>query len=225
MDMNRDSNPNTRQRLLESACGLFAEKGFTKATNKEICDRAGANIAAVNYYFGSKQNLYAEAWRKAFQDSLKAHPPDGGVPEDAPPEERLRGRVKAMIHFVADTDNQAFRIVHKEMAEPTPLLKQVHRECMRPLQQAMTAVVRELLGRDAPQKHVHFCQASIGAQCFGVIMHLRMASESGRAPHPPGPPIQDIAKDLEGYAEHVAEFSLAGIRAIRQQAERGSTDD
>ena len=78
MRTDKDENPTTRQRLLESACDLFAAKGFTKATNKEICDRAGANIAAVNYYFGSKQNLYGGAWRKAFQDSLEAHPPDGG---------------------------------------------------------------------------------------------------------------------------------------------------
>ena len=51
----------TRAQLLEAACQVFAEKGYRKATIAEICKRGGANIAAVNYYFGNKETLYAEA--------------------------------------------------------------------------------------------------------------------------------------------------------------------
>lgn len=213
MDTNADSDPGTRQRLLESACDLFAAKGFTKTTNKDICDRAGANIAAVNYYFGSKQNLYAEAWRKAFQDSLEANPPDGGVPEDAPPDERLRGRVRALIRGIADENNQSFLIVHKEMASPTALLGEVTRECMRPLGEGTANLVRELLGSHATEKQIQFCMASIMSQCIDVIGRMRVHREHITPEnHPP------VIDDIDGYAEHVAEFSLAGIRAIRQQA-------
>ena len=202
----------TRERLLDAASEVFAEKGYRDATVKQICGAAEANIAAVNYYFGSKENLYAEAWRRAFHRCQEAHPPDGGMPEDAPPEERLRGRIRALIHQVADEDNQAFRIAHKEMAEPTGLLKEVKRECLRPVREAMTELIGELLGPHAPPKWVNFCQASIAGQCFGVVRHARRGKSCG----PPPPPLEEVRRDVDGYAEHVYRFSLAGIEATRE---------
>ena len=211
----------TRERLLESAVQVFATKGFRGATVKDICEHARANIAAVNYHFGDKEALYAEAWRSAFERSLQEHPPDGGVPPDAPPEDRLRGRIKAMVHHVADADNPAFRIVHKEMANPTRLLTKVRHECVRPLMDAMKGVIVELLGPGAPQKCVHFCQASIAAQCFGLVRHIRRKARRRSSPHGP---MQDVIRDIDGYAEHVADFSLAGIRATRQLLEAHRPD-
>lgn len=216
-----NSAENTRDRLLASARDVFAEKGFSDATVKEICELADANIASVNYYFGSKEKLYTEAWQSAFHESLRAHPPDGGVPQDAPPEERLRGRIRAMIHHVADEDHQAFRIADKEMANPTCLLDELQRECVTPLMDGMRSVVRELLGPDATEKHVHLCQASITAQCFGVIRHIRMHR---RSEHPLPPPMEYVIQDIDGYAEHVGHFALAGIRAIRDLIEAERTE-
>jgi AcrR family transcriptional regulator len=48
----------TREKLLEAAGQIFAEHGFQAATVREICSRAGANVAAINYYFGDKVELY-----------------------------------------------------------------------------------------------------------------------------------------------------------------------
>src|SRR5579863_8760694 len=60
-----DSARSTRERLLETAGEIFAEKGFDRTTSKEICARAGANIAAVNYYFVSIEELYADVLEEA----------------------------------------------------------------------------------------------------------------------------------------------------------------
>jgi AcrR family transcriptional regulator len=55
----------TKNRLLEAAGQVFSEKGYELATVREICDRAEANVASVNYYFGDKQRLYTDAVREA----------------------------------------------------------------------------------------------------------------------------------------------------------------
>ena len=48
----------TRERLLSTAERLFAERGFSKVTIREICKSARANVAAVNYHFNGKKGLY-----------------------------------------------------------------------------------------------------------------------------------------------------------------------
>src|SRR3954469_3463810 len=61
----REDGAQTRQQLLEVAGQVFAEHGYARATSREICERAGANIAAVNYHFGSKDGLYGAGLEEA----------------------------------------------------------------------------------------------------------------------------------------------------------------
>ena len=47
----------TKERLIIVAGELFAERGFDAVSLRTITDKANANLAAVNYHFGSKQDL------------------------------------------------------------------------------------------------------------------------------------------------------------------------
>src|SRR5450631_681854 len=51
----------TRDKLLDVAGRIFADRGYRSATIREISVAAGANVAAVNYHFGDKLALYTEA--------------------------------------------------------------------------------------------------------------------------------------------------------------------
>ena len=205
-----------RTQLLETACNLFAEKGFRHATVAEICWRAGANTAAVNYYFHDKKTLYIEAWRLAFHRSLKAHPPDGGIPSNASAQERLAGHVLSLMQRIIDSENRAFDIVHKELANPTGLLAEVMRECIGPAQCSLASIVRELLGPKASNQQVQLCQMSILAQCFHPMMwerHCKLFTAGTKG----GPLPLDVR--VEVIAEHIVSFSLAGIRETRRRIE------
>jgi AcrR family transcriptional regulator len=53
----------TRNRILDAAQALFAEKGFDATSVRDITATADCNVAAVNYHFGGKENLYVESFR------------------------------------------------------------------------------------------------------------------------------------------------------------------
>ena len=50
---------NIEDRLLDAAESLFCEKGFDGASIRDITSQANCNVAAVNYHFGGKENLYS----------------------------------------------------------------------------------------------------------------------------------------------------------------------
>jgi len=204
----------TRQRLLAAAAEVFAKKGFWEATHAEICQKAGANTAAVNYHFTSKENLYVEAWRNAFERSVQEYPPDGGVPADAPTEERLRGRILSLMQRMGDPTNFEVEIVHKEMANPTGLLAEAMHRAIDPQRLDTRKLVRELLGDGASEQSVVLCEMSLMGLCFGPIGHMRGFKPPG-GPRPGGPAMKFGVEEL---AEHVTQFTLAGIRRIREQA-------
>jgi AcrR family transcriptional regulator len=218
MRKQRKDAQETRQRLLAAAAEVFAEKGFWETTHAQICEKAKANTAAVNYHFGSKENLYVEAWKHAFERSLQTHPPDGGVAPDAPVRVRLRGRILAFMHRMADPNNYEIEIMHKEMANPTGLLTEALPQAIEPMRQDMRSIVQELLGDGASERQICFCGISLMGQCFGPMLHLRHAKMAPGTPPPPGPLFEFGVAEL---ADHITRFSLAGIRGIREEAGKG----
>lgn len=209
----------TRQRLLAAAAEVFAEKGFWEATHAEICQKAQANTAAVNYHFGSKENLYIEAWKHSFEESSKAHPPDGVVASHAPVQERLYARILSLMQRIADPQTHDIDLVQKEMTNPTGLLMKPMRKAIEPIERGFRAIVRELLGDAASEQQVGLCQMSIMTQCFDPMMRSRFAKTMPKAP--PG----SLPCSIEELAHHITQFSLAGIRGICEEAQKEKRDD
>lgn len=208
----------TRQRLLDEASRAFAERGFRDTTVAEICRRARANIAAVNYHFGSKEVLYREAWRNAHRRMLEAFPPDGGVSQDAPAEKRLGGRIRSMLQRAMSEDGLEFRILNHELAAPTGMLGQVVQDTIRPLAEAMESVVRELLGNQADEQTVRLCVVCIIGPCMQVMRRERLHKSQGQPPW-------FMPDMLETMVRHFTAFALAGIRAVRRHGGSGRLEN
>lgn len=209
--MARKKTGDTREKLLTAAGCLFMEQGYRDTTVAEICRRAGANISAVNYYFGSKEALYQEAWRHAFAESIEAHPQDGGVSEKAPPEERLRGQVRALIERIADPNSKDFFISQMEFVNPTGLLEEVMKSEFNPLREKTLALVRELLGPSATEGQVVFCETCLLSLCLHPMLMQRLRR---RTKHLATPIVID---DLNAFTDQVMTFGMAGMAAIRNQ--------
>src|SRR5437867_9871166 len=84
----------TKEHLLEVAGQVFAEKGYEEASVRDICTKAGVNVAAVNYHFGGKEKLYVEAVKRACRRRLEENAPPPWGP-DTPPAVRLRDFIRS----------------------------------------------------------------------------------------------------------------------------------
>ena len=213
MKKQRKSGIDTREKLLRAASAVFADKNYRDATIAEICEKAGANIAAINYHFNDKETLYREAWRYALAESIKVYPPDGGVRDDDTPEERLRGQINSLLHRIADEGNKEFLIAQKEFVNPTGLLEEVIRKELQPLHERTEALVGALLGPEALETDIKYCAISIISQCVNPIVAKRQKT-TGRDKMTDSPP---GIEDIDSFTHHVTRFSLAGIAAIRRE--------
>lgn len=199
----------TRHALLHAAGAVFAEHGFRDATVREICERAGANVAAVNYHFGDKERLYFEVLRHAMAETNSRHPFDGGLPPTANAEVRLRAFVHSLLSRLFDNGEHAWlgRLMAKEMIDPSSALDVMVSERISPMADQLRAVIRDLLGAVTDEETLWLAGFSIVSQCL-FYNHCR--SVVGRLR--PGQLLDSRA--VERLTEHITRFSLAGLRAL-----------
>src|SRR5947209_4903102 len=118
-----------RRRLLDAAGEVFAEKGFKGATVKAITDRAGANIAAVNYYFRDKAGLYVEAVKAACQCQNEQFPLPDWSP-GTPPVRKLADFIRTMAQRMTDDTGPPWhrQLMLQEMGHPSPACTELVRD-------------------------------------------------------------------------------------------------
>src|SRR5271154_6682228 len=87
----------TRQQLLEAAGHMFAKKGFERSTAKEICERAGTNTAAVNYYFGGIEALYGAVMEEARNRIFSVREIGLAIAGKTTPEAKLGAAINVVI--------------------------------------------------------------------------------------------------------------------------------
>jgi AcrR family transcriptional regulator len=86
-----------KEKLIRSAIEVFAEQGYRDGKIANIVKGAGANIAAVNYHFGSKDQLFVAALRQAFADADEIYPSRGGLPDSASAEKKIAAVARAVL--------------------------------------------------------------------------------------------------------------------------------
>jgi AcrR family transcriptional regulator len=202
----------TEQRLLDAAGEIFAEYGYRAATVRQICEKAGANVAAVNYYYGDKEQLYQAVLRSVPNAHAVKYPSRSGLSAEASATEQLRAYVRSLLHRVFDPGRPGWhsKIIAREMIEPTRALDSLLEEVARPLHRELAGIVRSLLGATATDEDVRFCALSIMGQCVyyhharTVLTRLYPEQKYG-------------AEDVARLVDHISEFSLTALRELAQR--------
>lgn len=202
----REDGKETRLRLLNAAGEVFAQKGYRDAKVADICRRAGANVAAVNYYFGDKKSLYREVWQHALENSEIAvfFESAAGSSQD-----RLRDYIQALVNNFTATGNvgRFSRLYLMEIVNPTGLIQGARHETIEPRRRKLHDILRDIIGPEAEDLTIRFCELSIVNQCrmFVTVKHSDVEYMLGQPMDP---------ELLNQLTRHIADFSLAGIRAV-----------
>jgi TetR/AcrR family transcriptional regulator, regulator of cefoperazone and chloramphenicol sensitivity len=206
----------TKERIFCAAIKIIAQKGFIAATVREICQMAQAgNINAVNYYFGTKENLYKAILDKMFA-AHQAHLAQYPVP--ATPLEHLETYIHSyctMLYTGGEMARDLVKIFTAEMARPSKLLDKIVEKHTRPEALAIMASVRKLLGPAVPEDAVRDTCVSIGSQ----IIYYSYAWPVFSHVFPEHPGMEAYHEQL---AEHIFHFSLGGIKAVKDHFERST---
>lgn len=209
--MKRSTPPpaETGDRIIAAAGAVFAEQGFRNTTIRQITARAGVNVAAVNYHFRDKSELYTRVLREAKKhvawirmETLRGSP-----------EVRLRAFIKAFVSSLLDPDRPSWhgRVIGMEMANPTPALGVLIRELTAPLYRDVSALINEITEEKASPAKLDLFTVTVIGQCVFYACSRpiveRLALDLGKEP--------DRTRQI---ADHVADVSLAALRAFRRQA-------
>ena len=202
----RTENQHPRNKLVLAALKLFAERGFSGASTRDIADAAGANISAIRYYFGDKAGLY----RAAFTEPLDEYPGQGTT--DLDPDLPL---TPALQRFFADflgplKHGEAVRLVMKlhfrEMIEPTGAWDQAIEAEIKP---QYAAVVRLLVRRfELSQDDIDIQRLAFAIVGMAVQYYVGQDVIAAIAPQ-----ILADADAIDALAGRLADYAVAMIEA------------
>src|SRR3954453_19411412 len=204
-----------RERIADATGEMYAERGFDATTVRDICQRARANVAAVNYYFGDKQRLYIEAVVRAHRWRME----QAALPEwldGTPAETKLADFITTFIRRVrtGPEDTWHTKLMIREMAHPTDACAELVQSSIRPQFEILLPILRELLPPDVSAERLQLTAFSIVGQCLfyhfadPVVRNLLSSKEYSEL---------DVAK----LAQHILDFSLASIERPTRGQRKG----
>ncbi len=205
-----------REALLNAAQRLFAERGYSQVSTRELAEAAGVNLGAIQYYFGSKQSLFIAAVHCMLNDCTMLRSQltgSGPCTSRLDAAQRLRDFIYGLLTYILrPTGPQATRVMCREVlcssSEDGELFEQlvdsVVTNFSRPTHNALVTVLETLSPQlsDSVRSQI---VASIVGQCTFYVTHRPFVERIRQ---------EDLSDDLafNSIAEHVIRFTLQGIR-------------
>jgi AcrR family transcriptional regulator len=210
------THPSVRDVLLDATEQLLGIYGVARTSVRRIVNAAGANLGAINYHFGSKENLIAEVILRRMRpvdrerigrlDALESVASEG-----APTLESVLG---AFVRPMVEADNAqgqqtiVFRLLDRAFHEADPGVRQLMHDAFREVASRFDAAILRALPGLPPSERFWGIMFAVGAIHHGLEVWSHLDSF---------PPIPDDAPpspvDRETFIERAIKFIAAGLRA------------
>lgn len=200
----RSDGVEARNRLLDAALVLFAEKGFAKTSTREIAHAAQVNVASISYYFGDKAGLY----RAVFTDPRSNPGPDLALLSGQ--YTSLRDVLRAIVLGFTEPLKQGdlvqccMRLHFREMLEPTGVWQDEIHNSILPLHTALVTALCTQLGLDEADDDVHRLAISI----TGLGLMVQVCTDVTQVLRPTLIATPDA---VDSYAERLVGYALAMV--------------
>lgn len=212
--MTQPTLDNTRERILDQAERLFAAKGFEAVSVREITSAAESNLAAINYHFGSKMNLYLQVFRERWLERTRRVRENFFKQIADKPEPGIEEVIDAMAHAFLDGPlsdaerHQHVQLMQRELSHPGKALKMVVEEVMTPFQQQLSHLIRPNLPAHINEERLRLGIISI----IGMILYFTFARPAVSMMM--GRDYNQAFKSM--LIEHISKFSLKGLNSLME---------
>jgi TetR/AcrR family transcriptional regulator, regulator of cefoperazone and chloramphenicol sensitivity len=206
----------TQLQLLEAAGQEFAERGFDRTTAKEICERAGTNTAAVNYYFGGIEGLHVAVLEEARNRLFSADAIAAAVAGKSDPKAKL----EAILDLVAEaltgplSSSWEFRVLGRELVAPSPAMLETKDKVILPRARLLRQFIAELM--KLPEDHPAVARGCVSLMAPICMLILADRRHLARAL----PALKLGPDDAVALARHMFRYALAGLEAVARDARK-----
>jgi TetR/AcrR family transcriptional regulator, regulator of cefoperazone and chloramphenicol sensitivity len=213
--------PRAREELVRHATTIFAAKGFSAASTREICDAAGVNVAAIHYYFGDKEGLYRETLLRPIAEVIEAL---GRFDDPALTFEEAMRMFFAPILGVAGSeadaafDAQVMKLHLREMLEPSSAFREVVGQTIVPAHRALAGMLARHCSLDQPDDDIHQLAFALVAMANDYCMsrEYMLMLAPGVLDRPQAH--EKILERLVGFARALLDYESARRRMAAQPA-------
>ncbi|MBV1786852.1 CerR family C-terminal domain-containing protein [Marinobacterium sp. D7] len=199
----------TRALILEAAGQLFAERGYQETTSKAICAKAGTNIAAVNYHFGSRDELYLAVMNEVMQHLLNLDYLARIAGSGDTPEQKLGQMIDGLVQGLIDERSWHPRVWAREILTPSPLIDRILETETLPRVEIAMPILAEITGLSITDVKLRYSLLGLMSPCL-MLMVI-----NPDLPTPLKPIFQRPAQEV---AAHIKAFVMAGLHALAAEA-------
>lgn len=215
---NTIDHDSARSRLFLAGEKLFARKGFAATSVRDITNLANCNVAAVNYHFGSKENLYSEIFHKRLEQIRRSRIESIESAMDAKSgdlsiERLIRNFSESFLDMLTDQSGGFYFVdmIVREMLDPQLGRGVFREEFIEPVSEIFLGAIRKLCpGLD--EVAASRCMYSIVGQLYHSIQVMNFNLKADQK-------IEQFG-DVSGLIDHIVEFSAGGIRAVMNGEKR-----
>ena len=205
----RNGSASPKERVLKVACQVFARRGFDGSHIREICELAGVNIAALCYYFHSKEGLYAavqaEARQKLSGAAASAHHDD----DRASPPERLQAAIASLFATLSTDSAWVAHLLACELADNTNTSRGLVGDALRPHLVLIESFLREAAGRQVDHDSLRLAAHALVSQC---IFFCAASTALPRI----FPQLPARALRPEALIAHLSQYSVVGFHPCQE---------
>ena len=205
----RTDGNTTRLHILETAGRLFAAQGFAQSTSKEICTRAGTNMAAINYHFGGRDGLYEAVLIEAHRQLVSLDELMALSMESTDARLKLRAFLTHMVEMSAQPKAPwGFRVVLREALSPSPAMPAMIQRAVLPKAKLLRGIIGEIMG--LPGDHPSVQRSLLLTVLPCLVMTVAPKDLSSK--------VLPALKDTQALADDLMRYVLAGLDAVAQDA-------